>query len=242
MKIALIGTGKMGTAIEKQAFRAGHQIVLRVNKENRDEISPVLLQSADVAIEFTEPTSAVSNLLWCLQSKVPVVCGTTGWHDALDAVYQNFREKDGSLIVSSNFSIGVNLLFRLNQQLAAMMHNQKDYSPEITETHHTKKLDKPGGTALKLVTDLLETTDRFRSWALLEEGFSIQEDIIPVIVHRTGEVIGEHEVRWRSSVDELRISHRAFTRDGFASGALLAAQWLCGKKGIYTMSDVLFGR
>lgn len=242
MKIALIGTGKMGTAIEEQALKAGHQIVLKVNKENRDGISPALLQSADVAIEFTEPTSAVSNLLWCLKNKVPVICGTTGWHDSLDAVYRSFSEEHGSLIISSNFSIGVNLLFRLNQQLAAWMHDQKDYHPEISETHHTKKLDKPGGTALKLVTDVLETTDRFRAWAMLEEGFSLQEDVIPVIVHRTGEVIGEHEVRWKSSVDELQISHRAFTRNGFASGALLAAEWLCGKKGIYTMSDVLFGR
>ena len=241
MKIALIGTGKMGKAIEEQALRSGHEIVLKVNRENRDDISPALLQSAEVAIEFTEPASAVSNLLWCLQNRIPVICGTTGWHDSLETVYRSFREEGGSLIVSSNFSIGVNLLFRLNQQLAAWMDDKKEYLPEITEIHHTKKLDKPGGTALKLVTDVLETTDRFRSWALLEEGLKLQEDVIPVIVHRTGEVIGEHEVRWKSSVDELQISHRAFTRDGFASGALIAAEWLSCRKGVYTMSDVLFG-
>lgn len=241
MKIALIGTGKMGTAIEEQAIRSGHQIVLKVNRGNRESISAELLQSADVAIEFTEPTSAESNLLWCLQNKVPVVCGTTGWNESLEKVSLRFRDEGGSLIVSSNFSIGVNLLFRLNQQLAVWMDHQKQYLPEITETHHTRKLDKPGGTALKLVTDVLETSERFRSWALLEEGFTLQDDIIPVIAHRKGDVVGEHEVRWKSSVDELQISHRAFSREGFASGAILAAEWLSGKKGIFTMSDVLFG-
>ena len=242
MKIALIGTGRMGSAIEQKALADGDEVVLKVNRENRAEISPALLQKSDVAIEFTEPGSAVTNLLWCLDNGVPVVCGTTGWNNELEGVYRRFKEENGSLIVSSNFSIGVNLLFRLNQQLAAWMNNHREYHPDITETHHTRKLDKPGGTALTLVSQVLDTSERFRSWALIEEGRTLQEDMIPVTAHRTGDVVGEHQVRWTSPVDELSISHKAFTRDGFAAGALLAARWIADKKGVYTMADVLFGR
>lgn len=240
MKIALIGTGKMGTAIEPLAIQAGHDIVLQIGIHNRSMLAPEILSQADVAIEFTQPDAAVSNLKACLKAGVPVVCGTTGWHDQYETVKALFEKQKGSLLTASNFSIGVNLLFELNRQLSQWMDVQPAYQASLQEVHHIHKLDKPGGTAVTLAEDLIHRHHRYKSWQLIENESNPASDMLPVTAIREGEVIGQHTVKWKSEVDEITLYHGAFNRNGFALGAVKAAEWLIQHPGVHTFRDVLF--
>lgn len=241
MDIILFGTGKMGKAVEKAALAAGHRIILKIDSSNRQGISPSDLKHSAVAIEFTQPDSAVENLMLCLEAGVPVVCGTTGWHDRMDEVRTAFMKSGGSLLTASNFSVGVQLMFRLNRQLAAWMSKQNAYKAWISESHHPQKLDKPSGTAVTLASDILQVHPSYNSWSLTGENMDIQADHLPVHSHRIPDAIGEHVVTWESDIDELSIRHVAHNREGFARGAVLAAEWIIGRKGLFGMEDVLFG-
>lgn len=239
MKIALIGTGKMGMAIEPLAIAAGHEVVLKIGIHNTELLSPEFLSKADIAIEFTQPSAAVTNLYACLDAGIPVVCGTTGWHDRYKEVSERFAKNSGSLLTASNFSIGVNLLFELNRQLSSWMDRQKDYSATVHEVHHVHKLDKPGGTAVSLAEDLIKAHHRYKDWQLKENN-EVPVNILPVTAAREGEVVGQHTVTWKSETDEIILYHGAFSRNGFASGAVQAAEWLVNHPGVHTFRDVLF--
>lgn len=238
MKIGLFGYGKMGKAIERIAEAQGHEITWRISRENRTEYTPERLREADVIIEFTRPESAFSNVMACLEAGVPVVCGTTGWAAQLPDA-QAFCQKNerAALLWASNFSIGVNLFFALNRSLARLMNTRPEYEPSMTEIHHIHKLDAPSGTAITLAEGILAELDRKNSWTLAPETAA---DALLIEAIREGEVPGTHSVRWQSEVDEISIQHRAFSRDGFAAGAVLAATWLAARHGFFTMQDVLF--
>lgn len=238
MRIALLGYGKMGKMIERIAVSRGHQVVLVVDLDNRADCSVEQLRQADVAIEFTTPAVAVDNYKWCMDAGVPVVSGTTGWLDRWEEVVGYCREKDGGFFYASNFSIGVNIFFRLNKYLAKMMDNFRDYKIFIEETHHIHKLDAPSGTAITLAEGIIKNHSAYRSWKLYQ-GEELGEDVLPVAAKRIGEVPGIHGVTYKSAVDEIEIRHSAFSREGFAQGAVFAAEFLLGKKGVYGMDDLL---
>lgn len=238
MRIALLGYGKMGKMIERIAVSRGHQVVLVVDLDNRADCSVEQLRQADVAIEFTTPAVAVDNYKWCMDAGVPVVSGTTGWLDRWEEVVGYCREKDGGFFYASNFSIGVNIFFRLNKYLAKMMDNFRDYKIFIEETHHIHKLDAPSGTAITLAEEIIKNHSAYRSWKLYQ-GEELGEDVLPVAAKRIGEVPGIHGVTYKSAVDEIEIRHSAFSREGFAQGAVFAAEFLFGKKGVYGMDDLL---
>jgi 4-hydroxy-tetrahydrodipicolinate reductase len=237
LKIGLFGYGKMGRAIEALAPENGVEIAWKISRNNQPELTPALLWQADVVIEFTRPDAAFDNVKSCLEAGVPVVSGTTGWLDRLPEAQALCRQQQGALLWSSNFSVGVNLFFALNARLAEMMNTRPEYAPALTEIHHIHKLDAPSGTAVTLLNDLLARIDRFSDWELTPG--SPHPGTIPVTAVREGEVPGTHIVRWASPVDEIVIEHRAHSRSGFANGAILAAKWLAGKTGVFTMTDVL---
>ena len=238
MRIALLGYGKMGKMIERIAVSRGHQVVLVVDLDNRADCSVEQLRQADVAIEFTTPAVAVDNYKWCMDAGVPVVSGTTGWLDRWEEVVGYCREKGGGFFYASNFSIGVNIFFRLNKYLAKMMDNFSVYKIFIEETHHIHKLDAPSGTAITLAEGIIKNHSAYRSWKLYQ-GEELGEDVLPVAAKRIGEVPGIHGVTYKSAVDEIEIRHSAFSREGFAQGAVFAAEFLLGKKGVYGMDDLL---
>ena len=243
MRIALYGFGKMGKAIEAAATARGHEVVLRVNAANAG--TPPT--GADVAIEFSKPDQALANMRLCLEHGVPVVVGTTGWYDHLHEIKRLVDEKQGSLLWASNFSIGVNLFFRLNKTLAGLMDTRPEYHAHIDEIHHIHKLDAPSGTAITLARDIDLKTQRYSGWNLREKETAVQleqpttnnDQALPIISDRTGEVIGKHSVTWSGSNDRIVITHEAFDRSGFAIGAVVAAEWLKGRRGFFTMDDVL---
>lgn len=239
MKIALYGYGKMGQAIERIATERGHAVVLRVDRENAG--TPPT--GTDVAIEFSRPETAVANMRLCLDHGVPVVVGTTGWHDQLASINAKVKESGGSLLWASNFSIGVQLFFRLNKQLAKLMASQPGYAVDMEETHHVHKLDAPSGTAISLAQGIASDHPGYAGWELDEdqskEGTSTQPRPVPIISHRTDEVPGTHTLHWTSKEDRITITHEAFGREGFALGAVVAAEWLMGKTGLFTMDDLL---
>ncbi|MBK8920022.1 MAG: 4-hydroxy-tetrahydrodipicolinate reductase [Saprospirales bacterium] len=237
MQIGLFGYGKMGKAIELTARAQNIEIAWRITRENRGNLHPGLLQKADVAIEFTRPDAAYDNVMACLKAGVPVVCGTTGWLEQLADAENWCVENNGALLWASNFSVGVNLFFALNRYLAGRMNAQPNYHPALTEIHHIHKLDAPSGTALTLLQDMLALLDRKNNWTLYPTPPGPAD--IPVTAVREGEVPGTHIVRWNSAADEIILEHRAHSREGFAAGALLAAQWLHGKTGVFRMADVL---
>lgn len=236
MKIALIGYGKMGKAIEEIAIAKGDDIVLKIDFDNQQEFTTGAIQKADVAIEFTSPHSAVDNIKKCLDAGVPVVCGSTGWLQQLDEIVNYCNEKQGTFLVASNFSIGVNLFFALNQYLASLMSSYSEYNVTMEEVHHTQKKDAPSGTAITLAEGLLENIKTKKSWVNAETD---KADELAIISKRIGEVPGIHTIKYDSPNDFIEISHSAYNRKGFASGALLAAKFIAGKKGIFTMKDVL---
>ena len=236
MKIAIIGYGKMGKTIEQLAIANGDEVVLRINRQNADQMHADKLRAADVAIEFSRPESAFENIRRCLQAGLPVVSGTTGWLDKLSKIHRLTLEKEGAFLYASNFSVGVNLFFAINRKLAALMNEQPQYGVQLKEIHHTQKLDAPSGTAISLANDIIAALDRKETWVLEAEE---KEDQIPINSERIDQVPGTHHVRYSSAIDDIEIRHTAHSRQGFASGALLAATWLIGKQGVFSMNEVL---
>ena len=230
MKIALLGYGKMGKVIEKIALERGHEIVLKKDEFNTYDG----LSTADVAIDFSIPTAAVSNISSCFHANVPVISGTTGWLEHYDEMVALCKEKNGAFLSSSNFSLGVNIFFELNVYLAKMMAKFDNYRVEMEEIHHTQKLDAPSGTAISLAKGIIENSG-YSNWTL-ENAKSTEIHIDAV---RTENVPGTHTVAYNSEVDTIEIKHTAHNRDGFALGAVIAAEWIVGKKGIFNMKDVL---
>jgi 4-hydroxy-tetrahydrodipicolinate reductase len=245
MRIALYGYGKMGKAIEQVAIARGHAIGLKVGTSNAGA-SP---KGCDVAIEFSKPDQALANIRLCLEAKVPVVVGTTGWYDHLGEVRSMVQATGGTILWASNFSIGVNLFFRLNKYLAGIMDAQAGYDVHIDEVHHIHKLDAPSGTAITLARDIDLKTRRYSGWKLKgKDQEQAQHDPlapapapapVPITSERTGEVPGKHSVTWASAEDKITITHDAFGRQGFATGAVVAAEWVQGHTGLFTMDDVL---
>ncbi|TRX20802.1 4-hydroxy-tetrahydrodipicolinate reductase [Flavobacterium franklandianum] len=230
MKIALLGYGKMGQTIERIALERGHEIVLKKDEFNTFEG----LSNADVAIDFSIPAVAVENITNCFYANVPVISGTTGWLDRYEEMATLCEERKGAFISSSNFSLGVNLFFGLNEYLAKMMSKFNSYTVDMEEIHHTQKLDAPSGTAISLAKAVIENSD-YTSWTLEDA----KENQIHIEAVRTGNVPGTHTVTYNSAVDTIEIKHTAHNRDGFALGAVIAAEWIVGKQGIFTMKDVL---
>ncbi len=231
MKIALLGYGRMGQTIEKIAKERGHDIVLTIDKDDKDyDIS-----KADVAIDFSIPSVAFGNISNCFKNNVPVVSGTTGWLQDYDKAIALCKENDGAFIYASNFSLGVNIFFELNKILAKMMNNLDQYNIYMEEIHHTKKLDAPSGTAITLAEGILKNNQKYKAWELNNSS----ETTIPIVAKRIPDVPGTHTVSYKSEVDTITIEHTANNRQGFALGAVVAAEWLVGKTGIFTMNDVL---
>ena len=233
MKIALFGYGKMGKEIEQIALQRGHEIVLKIKGTEEYDIS-----KADIAIDFSVPNAALSNIVSCFKNNVPVISGTTGWLDDFDKAIDVCKENNGSFIYASNFSIGVNIFFELNKQLAKMMNSQKEYSINVEEIHHTKKLDTPSGTAITLAEGIINNTSK-RDWQLKERQTQINAETILIEAKRVPDVPGTHIISYESQIDSIEIKHTAHNRKGFALGAIIAAEWLNHKIGIYTMKDVL---
>lgn len=243
MKIALLGYGKMGQEIEKIALQRGHKVVLKIFYENAHELTLANLQQADIAIEFSTPSTAVRHINACFEANVPVVVGTTGWYEQFESIQEACLQKGQGLLYATNFSIGVNLFFQLNKQLADLMDTYKEYQPSMTEVHHTQKLDYPSGTAITLAEGLLEHSSAKNSWKAILSGkdrniATAPEELLITSV-REEHVPGTHVVTYASAVDEIEIKHTAHNRKGFSEGAVIAAEWLKGKKGLYGMKDVL---
>lgn len=226
MKIALIGYGRMGHAIETLAITRGHSIVCTIDSAAEWQVNTQMLSTADVAIEFTTPATAADNIHRCFDVNLPVVSGTTGWDDDLQSVVARCLAENRALFTSSNFSLGMNIMFRLNERLAELMRGRTDYEVSIVETHHIHKLDAPSGTALTLAT------------AIAQQGGRPMESILIESI-REGEVPGTHTIAYRSAIDTLTLTHEAHSRQGLALGALLAAEFLLGKRGHYTMKDLI---
>ena len=235
MKIALIGYGKMGKALEEIALSKGHEIILKINDENLADLNNNSLQQCDVAIEFTNPESAIENMKSCIDAGVPVVCGSTGWVAKQAEIIQYCKDKNGSLLFSSNFSIGVNIFFELNKKLAQLMSHQKEYTVAIEEIHHTQKKDAPSGTAISLAQQIIDKRDDIDNWVL--NSIPTAEEI-NITSKRIDPAPGTHHVKYTSEIDDIEIIHTAHSRKGFAAGALTAAEFVFGKKGVFTMSDV----
>lgn len=236
MKISLSGYGKMGKEIEKIALERGHEIVVKFNDPQDWVGKEGKLAEADVAIEFSMPQSVVSNIFKCFDANVPVVVGTTGWFEQLDHVKQVCNEHNRGILYASNFSIGVNLFFEVNRVLAKLMNEHEDYKVSMEETHHTAKLDSPSGTAIKLANDVIDNLERKDVWVNEKSGKDYE---LEVISHRVENVPGTHVVKYESEIDDIELTHTAKSRVGFAKGAVIAAEWLTDKKGVYTMSDLL---
>lgn len=235
MKIALLGYGKMGKEIEQIALEKGYTVEFVVTSENANfSISDIV--NCDVAIEFSRPEFAVQNIQKCFHAGVPIVVGTTGWYDSFSEIEKNCLALNGSLLYGTNFSVGVNIFYEINRKLATLMDSQVQYNVEMTEIHHTQKLDAPSGTAISLADDIIAEMNRKTKWVneKSKEPFSLS-----IESQRLENVPGTHIVKYDSDIDYIEIKHEAKSRKGFASGALLAAEYLIGKKGIYTMKDVL---
>lgn len=237
MKIAIIGYGKMGHAIERVALSRGHEIVATIDVDNRDDIESEAFRQADIAIEFTTPATAEENCLRAFRSGVGVVCGSTGWADSrLDEARAEARRLGMSFMWSSNYSLGVNIFFRINSELAAMMARLDQYKPSVSETHHVHKLDHPSGTAVTLAKEIVAKSEgRLTAWSETERG----DEIVAVESERRGEVPGIHTIEWDSPVDTITITHSAKSRDGFALGAVIAAEWVVANPGVHTIDELL---
>lgn len=236
MNIALIGYGKMGREIEQIALSRGHDIVLKVDVSNANTYTLDELKKADVAIEFSTPEAAINNIYKCFDANVPVVVGTTGWLSKLDEVKQKCTTQQQTLFYASNYSIGVNLFFKLNEYLAKLMNSYPDYNVSMEEIHHVHKLDAPSGTAISLANQVIEQLDEKQKWV---NEVSTAKQELSIISKRIDEVPGTHTVTYNSAVDEISITHIAHNRKGFALGAVIAAEWLKGKKGVFGMNDLM---
>lgn len=236
MKIALIGYGKMGKAIEEIALERNHEIILKINDENLEAFTPAGLAAADVAIEFTGPHSAFDNLKQLIGYNVPVVSGSTGWTEKLNEINNYCLQKGGSFLYASNFSVGVNIFFELNKKLAELMASYPEYGISLEEIHHTQKKDAPSGTAITLAEQVMEKVTRKTSWVNNETGNDAE---LAIISKREDPAPGTHLVKYSSSIDDIEIIHTAHSRKGFALGAVLAAEYIYNKKGIFDMKQVL---
>lgn len=236
MKIALLGYGKMGKAIENIALDRGHEIVYKIDKHNADEKLLLTPDSIDVVIEFSSPHSALENLKFCMERGLKVVCGTTGWLEHQEDIERLCKENSGAFFYASNYSIGVNLFFKLNKILAKLMVPQNQYTIFTSEIHHTEKLDAPSGTAITIAEGIIDNFDNKTSWV---NNILAQPNEVPIWSSREGKVPGTHNVKYISEVDEIEIKHTAYSRTGFALGAVVAAEWLSDKKGVFSMEDML---
>lgn len=236
MRIALLGYGKMGKTIEKIAVEKGHEIALKIDHDNLGDIERLNSQTAEVAIEFTQPDSAFENIKKCIAAGVPVVSGTTGWLERKSEIEAYCREKDGTFFYASNFSVGVNIFFKLNRYLARVMARYPEYDISLEEIHHTEKKDAPSGTAITLAEGIIQHVPRVEKWIHPPES-SI--DGINITAKRIDQVPGTHTVTYDSAIDGIEIKHTAHTRAGFASGALMVAEWARDKKGVLTMDDFM---
>jgi 4-hydroxy-tetrahydrodipicolinate reductase len=240
MKIALLGYGKMGKIIEKIALQKGHEIVAKIDNDSDWEqfVGASLYGRPDVAIEFSTPQTALKNIFRCFDLNLPIVVGTTGWHEQKDEIFSYCIEHQKTLFHASNFSIGVNLFFELNKHLANMMKNHFDYNVHIEEIHHLQKLDKPSGTAITLAEGLIENYSQKISWTCDETPNETSETLNIKALREEG-VFGIHSIFYESNEDIIEIKHTAKSREGFAKGAVFAAEWLVGKQGVFTMTDLL---
>jgi 4-hydroxy-tetrahydrodipicolinate reductase len=236
MKIALLGYGKMGKEIEKIALERHHQMTLIIDVNNQHEFTVENLKKADVAIDFSTPDSAYDNILKCFEAGVPVVCGTTGWLDKFGEIAERCKSMNGTFFYASNFSLGMNILFALNKYLARIMNGTPNYDVWVKEIHHIHKLDAPSGTAISLANDMIANVERKNRWELNKASDSAS---IKITAEREGEVPGTHIVTWDSEVDRIEISHEAKSRKGLALGAMLAAEFIKYKVGLFTMQDML---
>ncbi|WP_336070168.1 4-hydroxy-tetrahydrodipicolinate reductase [Mesoflavibacter sp. CH_XMU1404-2] len=230
MKIALLGYGRMGQAIEQIAINRGHDIVIKTSKDSGYNI-----KDADVAIDFSIPNAAFNNISNCLNNNVPIISGTTGWLDKYNDAVSLCKKNKGAFIYASNFSLGVNIFFELNEILAKMMTKLEDYKVDIEEIHHTKKLDAPSGTAITLAEGVIKNHSQYSNWKLDES----TENTLPITAKRIPDVPGTHIITYKSAIDTIKIEHEAHSRQGFALGAVIAAEWIIGKTGVFTMKDVL---
>jgi 4-hydroxy-tetrahydrodipicolinate reductase len=235
MNIAIIGYGKMGKVIEKIATKRGHTITAKITSKEAD-FNPNLLKDADVAIEFSIPSAAINNINKSFEAGVPIVVGTTGWMDQLDTVTESCKANNGGLFYASNFSIGVNIFFKVNKLLAKLMNPQKGYEITMEEIHHTQKLDSPSGTALTLVNQIMENVDRKSGWVEAESG---AESEIVITAKRIANTPGTHIITYENEIDKIEIMHEAKGREGFALGSVLAAEFMVGKTGVFGMEDLL---
>ena len=231
MRIALFGYGKMGKVIDKFAKKRGHKIIYRIdeNSINYD------LKKVDVAIDFSTPKAAFSNINMALESSIPIISGTTGWLDNYNKAVKLCNEKNGAFLYASNFSLGVNIFFEINRQLAKIMSNHPEYVIKMKEIHHIEKIDAPSGTAITLAESIIKETD-YQKWSLNKD---FKENEISIEAQRLSDKTGTHEVIYKSEIDEIKIKHAAENREGFGLGAVIAAEWLIGKKGVFSMKDVL---
>jgi 4-hydroxy-tetrahydrodipicolinate reductase len=236
MNIALIGYGKMGKIIESIAVSRGHSVNLKIDISNTEMLTVENLQKSDVAIEFTGPHSAFSNVIKCLKANIPVVCGSTGWLSQYDEAVEFCTNQQGTMLYASNFSVGVNVFFEVNKLLAGLMSNLNDYDVAITEIHHTEKKDAPSGTAITLAEQILELVKRKNAW---ENAETSDKSKLSIISERIDPAPGTHKITYHSAIDDIEIIHTAHNRNGFATGAVLAAEFLQNKKGIFSMKDVL---
>jgi 4-hydroxy-tetrahydrodipicolinate reductase len=239
MKIAILGYGKMGKAIEKIALNRGHEIVLKIHRENQEQCNLQNLNQADVVIDFSIPDSAKANILLAVDANTPIISGTTGWLDDYDEVADYCREKDSAFLYASNFSLGVNLFFELNKNLAKLMNSHDQYQIDMTEIHHTQKLDAPSGTAISLAEQIMAENTLKKNWVLDSES---SEGNINIDAIREGGVPGTHVVNYKSEIDTITIKHEAHSREGFAFGAVIASEWILNRKGVFSMHDVLFSK
>ena len=236
MNIALIGYGKMGKAIEEIALERGHQIVLKINDENLEDFTKENVNKADTAIEFTSPHSAFENIKKIIGYGTPVVCGSTGWTERINEINDYCKQQNGAFLYASNFSVGVNIFFELNKKLATLMAPHAEYNISMEEIHHTQKKDAPSGTAITLAEQILEQVKRKTKWVNEQ---SSDDTALPIISKREDPAPGTHSIRYSSPIDDIEIIHTAHNRQGFALGAVLAAEFIKGKNGIFSMKEVL---
>ena len=238
MNILILGYGKMGKIISELAESRGHSIVEKIDVNNRKKLDQIKADTIDVAIEFSEPAAAFENISWAIERQIPVISGTTGWLERKPEIEQLTLSKGGSFFYASNYSIGVNIFFRLNRYLAKIMNGQPDYRISLEEIHHTEKKDAPSGTAITLAESIIDKVDRIKRWEM-DTGSSENEDTIPVSSIREDPAPGTHTVTYHSEIDNIEIKHTAHSREGFALGAVLVAEWIKDKKGILSMGDFL---
>tara|TARA_B100001093_G_C26858251_1_gene1028507 strand:+ start:1102 stop:1821 length:720 start_codon:yes stop_codon:yes gene_type:complete len=237
MKVAILGYGKMGQIIEKIALERGHNILLKINQNNINELNIENLKKADVVIDFSTPESAKTNIILSIDANKPIISGTTGWLDDYKEVKDYCIKNNGTFLYASNFSLGVNLFFELNKNLAKLMKKHQQYQINLTEIHHSEKLDAPSGTSISLAEQIISESNIKNKWTLNPKNIDVE---LKIDAQRKGNIIGTHSVNYSSKIDSISIIHEAHSRDGFALGAVIAAEWLKSKKGVFSMHDVLF--